>query len=72
MDTEPTIEVVSMEEMERGKKIQTDVQMILEVISQVYKVKSKYINNDSMGGYPYLLSLRCLQTRILDLHENVF
>ena len=53
MDPEPTIEVVSMEEMERGKKIQTDVQMILEVISQVYKVKFKYINNDSMGEYPY-------------------
>ena len=50
MDPEPTIEVVSMEEMERGKQIQTDVQMILEVISQVYKVMFNYINNDSMGG----------------------
>ena len=48
-----TTEVISMEEMERGKKIQTDVQIILEVISQVYKVKFKYKNNDSMGGYPY-------------------
>ena len=35
MMEEQTIEVVSMEEIERGKQIQTDVQMITEVLYQV-------------------------------------
>ncbi len=39
---EPTVEVVSMEEIERGKQIQTDVQIIMEVISQVCPMHNIY------------------------------